>query len=73
LALIPTKRPTIGNIAELDASELPEVKAFHSTFYRPDNATLIVVGDFNPNDLEKWTKKYFGAVRPATTKIPGSR
>ena len=66
----PYKRPTIGNIAELDASKLPEVKAFHSTFYRPDNATLIVVGDFNPSDLEKWTKKYFGAVARPTTKIP---
>jgi zinc protease len=66
----PYKRPTIGNIAELDASELPEVKAFHSTFYRPDNATLIVVGDFNPSDLEKWTSKYFGAVARPTTKIP---
>ena len=66
----PYKRPTIGNIAELDASQLPEVKAFHSTFYRPDNATLIVVGDFKPSDLEKWTKKYFGAVAQPTTKIP---
>src|SRR4029453_7039003 len=66
----PYKRPTIGNIAELDASKLPEVKAFHSTFYRPDNATLIVVGDFKPGDLEKWTKKYFGAVARPTTKIP---
>jgi len=66
----PYKRPTIGNIAELDASQLPEVKAFHSTFYRPDNATLIVVGDFKPSDLEKWTKKYFGAVARPTTKIP---
>src|SRR5205823_11270382 len=66
----PYQRPTIGNIAELDASQLPEVKAFHSTFYRPDNATLIVVGDFKPGDLEKWTKKYFGAVARPTTKIP---
>src|SRR5947209_7199039 len=41
----PYKRPGIGNIAELDASKLAEVKAFHSTFYRPDNATLVVVGD----------------------------
>jgi zinc protease len=66
----PYKRPTIGNIAELDASQLPEVKAFHSTFYRPDNATLIVVGDFKPSNLEKWTKKYFGAVARPTAKIP---
>src|SRR5207248_282737 len=58
----PYKRPSIGNIAELNAAQLPEVKTFHSTFYRPDNATLIVVGDFKTSDLESWTKKYFGPI-----------
>ena len=66
----PYKRPSIGNIAELDATQLPEVKAFHSTFYQPDNATLIVVGDFKASDLETWTKKYFGSIPKPTTKIP---
>jgi zinc protease len=69
-AVHPYKRPGIGSIEELDASKLPEVKAFHSTFYRPDNATLIVVGDFNPADLDGWVKKYFGAVQKPSTKIP---
>src|SRR4029077_6619054 len=69
-AVHPYKRPGIGSIEELDASKLPEVKAFHSTFYRPDNATLIVVGDFNPAELEGWVKKYFGAVSKPSTKIP---
>ena len=69
-AVHPYKRPSIGNIAELDAAQLPEVKAFHSTFYRPDNATLIVVGDFKATDLETWTKKYFGAIPRPTTKVP---
>jgi zinc protease len=69
-AVHPYKRPSIGNIAELDAAQLPEVKAFHSTFYRPDNATLIVVGDFKASDLEAWTKKYFGPIPRPTTKIP---
>jgi zinc protease len=66
----PYKRPTIGNIADLDASQLPEVRAFHSTFYRPDNATLIVVGDFKPTELETWTKKYFGPIPKPSEKIP---
>jgi zinc protease len=66
----PYKRPSIGNIAELDAAQLPEVKAFHSTFYRPDNATLIVVGDFKATDLETWTKKFFGAITRPAPKIP---
>jgi zinc protease len=69
-AVHPYKRPTIGNIEELDASRLPEVKEFHSTFYRPDNATLIVVGDFKATDLETWTKKYFGPITRPTERIP---
>ncbi len=69
-AVHPYKRPGIGNIAELDASTLPEVTAFHSTFYRPDNATLIVVGDFRPNELHDWVNKYFGAIERPPGKIP---
>ncbi len=66
----PYKRPGIGNIAELDAAKLAEVKAFHSTFYRPDNATLVVVGDFQPNELREWAGKYFGAIKKPSEKIP---
>jgi zinc protease len=69
-AVHPYKRPGIGNIAELDAAKLPEVIAFHSTFYRPDNATLIAVGDFRPNELHDWIGKYFGAVKRPTEEIP---
>src|ERR1700730_11814187 len=66
----PYKRPGIGNIAELDAAKLPEVRAFHSTFYRPDNATLIVVGDFKPAELEGWITKYFTLIPKPAEKIP---
>jgi zinc protease len=69
-AVHPYKRPTIGSIADLNAAKLPEVRAFHSTFYRPDNATLIVVGDFQPNELHNWIEKYFGAVKKLNDKIP---
>ena len=69
-AVHPYRRPGIGSIANLDASKLPEVKAFHSTFYRPDNATLIVVGDFAPNELHEWIAKYFGAIKKPSEKIP---
>jgi len=66
----PYKRPAIGNIAELDASKLAEVRAFHATFYRPDNATLVGVGDFLPNELHDWANKYFGAIKTPAEKIP---
>ncbi len=69
-AVHPYKRPGIGNIAELDASKLPEVQAFHATFYRPDNATLIVVGDFKQEEADAWVRKYFGPVVKPSQKIP---
>lgn len=69
-AVHPYKRPGIGSIPELEASKLPEVRAFHATFYRPDNATLIVVGDFKQEELDGWIKKYFGAVNKPSEKIP---
>ncbi|HWM25145.1 MAG TPA: pitrilysin family protein [Chthoniobacterales bacterium] len=66
----PYKRPGIGSIEELEASKLSEVRAFHATFYRPDNATLIVVGDFKQEELDGWIKKYFGAIPKPAEKIP---
>src|SRR6202171_310882 len=69
-AVHPYKRPGIGSIPDLDASKLPEVRAFHATFYRPDNATLIVVGDFKQEELDGWIKKYFGAISKPSEKIP---
>ncbi|MDQ6810117.1 MAG: insulinase family protein [Verrucomicrobiota bacterium] len=69
-AVHPYKRPGIGSIEELDASKLPEVQAFHATFYRPDNATLIVVGDFKQDELDRWAKKYFEPVQKPAEPIP---
>ncbi|HET8783301.1 MAG TPA: pitrilysin family protein, partial [Pyrinomonadaceae bacterium] len=37
----PYKRPGIGSIEDLDAASLKDVQEFHTTYYRPDNATLV--------------------------------
>jgi zinc protease len=66
----PYQRPTIGNIAELDAASLEEVRAFHETFYRPDNAALIVVGDFENAHLQRWVGQYFGPIKKPDAAIP---
>lgn len=64
----PYRRPGIGSIEDLEQSTLDDVRRFHSTFYRPDNADLIVVGDFDPAQLEGWVDKYFGPIgKPAAT------
>ncbi|MBB6049946.1 M16 family metallopeptidase [Armatimonas rosea] len=66
----PYKRPVIGNIAELDAATLDDVRAFHATFYRPDNAVLIVTGDLDPAQCDRWIDQYFGRITRPESTIP---
>ena len=66
----PYKRTTIGTIEDLDAATVKDVQDFHSTFYRPDNAYLIVVGDFDQKQFDAWTDKYFGRIAKPSTTIP---
>jgi zinc protease len=66
----PYKRPTIGSIEDLDAASLKDVQDFHSTFYRPDNATLVVVGDFDPKQLDAWVDKYFAPIPKPSRPLP---
>ncbi|MGH9945543.1 MAG: M16 family metallopeptidase, partial [Pyrinomonadaceae bacterium] len=66
----PYRRPGIGNIEELNAASIEDVRAFHQTFYRPDNATLVVVGDFEQEQFDTWVDKYFARIAKPGTKIP---
>lgn len=66
----PYSRPTIGSIEDLDAASLENVRKFHETFYRPDNATLVVVGDFDPKQLDAWVTKYFGPIPKPSLALP---
>ena len=66
----PYRRPGIGSIEELDAATIEDVRRFHATHYRPDNAVLIVAGDFDPAQLQKWVDKYFAPIPKPDTKIP---
>jgi zinc protease len=66
----PYKRPGIGNIEELEAATLADVIKFHETYYRPDNATLIVVGDFDQKQFDTWVDKYFGPIPRSALPLP---
>jgi zinc protease len=66
----PYKRPGIGNIEELNASTIDNVIAFHQTYYRPDNATLIVVGDFEQKQLDAWVDKYMARIPKPSAPLP---
>ena len=54
---------TIGDMADLNAAKLPDVQAFFDTYYAPNNARLVVVGDFNPTELRRLIRQYFADIR----------
>jgi zinc protease len=69
-AVHPYHRPTIGSKEDLDAANIEDVRAFHQTFYRPDNAVLIVVGDFEQQQVDGWVDKYFAKIPKPAAAIP---
>jgi zinc protease len=66
----PYGRPTIGSIPDLDSATLQDVQAFHAVWYRPDNAVLVVAGNFDPKDLDAWVDEYFGKLKRPSWPIP---
>jgi zinc protease len=56
----PYSWPVIGSMTDLSAAAEEDVKAFFRLYYAPNNATLSVVGDFNPAQAKAWIQKYFG-------------
>jgi len=66
----PYKRTTIGTIENLENASLDDVRQFYKTFYRPDDATLIVVGNFEQVQLDDWITKYFGRIPKPAGSLP---
>lgn len=66
----PYGRPVIGSIADLEAASIDDVRAFHATYYRPDNAVLVVAGNFDPAQLDQWVDKYFAPIQRPGRPIP---
>src|SRR5437867_10114312 len=52
----------IGSIDDLNAAQLSDVRAFFDTYYAPNNATLVVVGDFRPLELRRYVNQYFSEI-----------
>jgi predicted Zn-dependent peptidase len=50
----------------LDAAKLEEFQAFNKKFYIPNNAVLVVAGDFKTEQAKEWIQKYFGVIPKGT-------
>jgi len=56
------KHSTIGSMADLDAATVDDVKEFFRIYYAPNNAVLVLVGDFDPVEARAKVEKYFGSI-----------
>jgi zinc protease len=65
--LYPSAHPynweVIGEMADLKNATLDDVKSYYSHFYGPNNATLVLAGDFNSDSVKLMITKYFGEIK----------
>ena len=65
--------PTIGWMADLERMKVEELRHWYESWYVPNNATLVVVGDVNPDDVKALAQRFFGGIARRATppaKIP---
>jgi zinc protease len=65
----PYKHQTIGSLADLEAASITDVREFHRTYYVPNNATLVLVGDFDGIEALRLVERYLGRV-PRGKEVP---
>jgi zinc protease len=65
-ALYPHGHPyswtVIGDIADLQGATVDDVKEFYGRYYAPNNATLVIAGHFDKEEIKPWVEKYFGEI-----------
>ena len=66
----PYHHSTIGWRSDIEKVPIEKLRAFYDTFYWPDNATVTVIGDFDPAAALGLVKKYYGAYPKAPHPIP---
>ncbi|MCS3469333.1 zinc protease [Pseudomonas sp. JUb42] len=54
--------PTIGWMADLDRMKVEELRHWYESWYVPNNATLVVVGDVQPDEVKALAERFFGAI-----------
>lgn len=64
----PYRWPVIGYMADIDNITLEKAVEFYHTYYAPNNAVLVIAGDFNSADAKTLINKYYGSI--AAQNIP---
>lgn len=58
----PYNHPVIGWMTDLQQMTVGDIKKWYQTYYAPNNATLVVVGDVNAEQVHRLAERYFGAL-----------
>jgi zinc protease len=66
----PYKHPTIGSMKDLEAASINDVRDFFRTYYVPNNATIVLVGDFNTKEAQELVTRYLGRVPKSDKPVP---
>ena len=61
---------TIGSLEDLQNATLKDVHDFYKKWYGPNNATLVVAGDFDISQTKEWIEKYFGEIKSSAPVDP---
>jgi zinc protease len=69
----PQRIPTIGWMDDLDSLEMADAADWYRQWYAPNNATLVVVGDVDSDEVIGLAKKYFGDIEPSQIDAPKPR
>ena len=64
------RRSVIGSIEDLDSATIDDARAFHEAYYRPATATMIVSGNFDPQQLDRWIDQYFAGIENPDRPVP---
>lgn len=59
----PYQNPIIGWMNDIENYRVSDLKAWYERWYSPSNATVVVVGDVEPDAVHKLAKKYFGPIK----------
>jgi zinc protease len=68
----PYRRSAYGSLENLDAATIEDVRRFHATYYRPDNAFLIVAGNFDQAQLDGWIDRYLAPIANPERPLPAN-
>ncbi len=58
----PNRNPTIGWMSDLDNMKIDELRKWYKTWYSPNNATLVIVGDVDTAQVKTLVDKYFASI-----------